>query len=373
MIFYAAYYSTKDSGRVKNYAGEDKIDYICHVLNNIGEDVLILSNAKTTKREYAKREIIHLFSHTQLLYFASLPMINKPIHALDVLWGYLQLIVFVIFKVKKDDTVLVYHSLGYRGLWGFLKRIKKLNYILEVEELYQTFKATVSGYKKHENEVFKYPDAFLFSNIFLEEKINNNKKPFAIINGIYQSNDFVKKQRNKTIRVVYAGSLEKQKGVDFIIKTASYLPKEYELHIIGFGSNNDIDRVKSLIQNCTTENNANITYDGVFKGQEYLSFLQSCDIGICIQDEKDDFNKYEYPSKIFSYLSNGLQVVANNLIQLQRSAVYPYLHISNSTKPKDIAKAIMSCKNNYIDSTTILEKLDNDFKTHLKQIIKGGK
>ena len=366
MVYYAVYYSTKDSGRVKNYAGEDKVDYICKAINEAGENVLILSNAKTTERRYAKKEILHLFQSTDLLYFSSLPRRGIALHAIDVIWGYIQLFLFVLLKVKKTDTILVYHSLGYRGLWGLLRKIKHFNYLLEVEELFQTFEASNSSYKKHEHKVFKHPDAFLFSNALLEEEINKEHKPAVIINGVYKPAERQVKPRGEVIKAVYAGSLEKQKGVDYLIPAADYLPKDYEIHIIGFGTDNDVKRIEGLIAKSTGK----VSYDGVFKGNAYSEFLQSCSIGLCIQDENDEFNKYEYPSKIFSYLSNGLQVVTNDLIQLRKSEVFPYLHIAKSKRSAAIAEAIMSCADSEIDSNEILNKLDCRFKEQIMAIIR---
>lgn len=370
MIHYAVYYSTKDSGRVKNYAGEEKVDYICQVLNDLGEDVVIISNAKTIKHKFAKRNNLHLYGKTSLLYFSSLPKGNIVLHAIDVLWGYLQLIVYVFTHVKKKDTVLVYHSMGYRGVWGLLRRIKRFNYILEVEELFQTFEANTSGYKQHERKVFKYPDAYLFSNSILADEVNTNHKPAAVINGIYKSNkrgqDSQTNRKKKKIRVVYAGSLEKQKGVDYVIQAASHLPAEYEIRIVGFGTNKDVERINKLIESSC----GNVKYDGVFKGEEYIDYIQSCNIGVCVQDENDEFNKYEYPSKIFSYLSNGLQVVANDLIQLRRSEVFPYLHIANSKESQDIAEAIVSCGVKRNKPEDILDELNDSFRRNINELIR---
>lgn len=370
MIYYAVYYSTMGSGRVKNYAGEDKVDYICRVINELGIDVTILSNAKTSEKAFANSEFLHLFDRTNLIYFSSFPRYGVILHAFDVLWGYMQLIYFIISHVKKDDTVLVYHSLGYRGLWGFLRSIKRFNYVLEVEELFQTIEASVSSYKKNEMKVFEYPDAFLFSSSILEEEINHGKKPFAIVNGVYKYNGFVQQHMNNSgKKVVYAGSLEKQKGVDYVISSAEFLSKDYEVHIIGFGSEKDIHRIEGLISKVMGKG-AIVTYDGVFKGKEYFQFLQSCDVGVCIQDENDEFNKYEYPSKVFSYLSNGLQVVANELIQLKMSTVFPYLHIAKSKQPKDVAAAIIACSSHPIRPSIILDKLNEDFKKQIKPLLR---
>ena len=366
MVYYAVYYSTKDSGRVKNYAGEDKVDYICKAINEIGEKVLLLSNAKTTENRFAQRERQHLFLNTDLLYFASLPRKGLVLHAIDVLWGYVQLFLFVLFRVKQTDTILVYHSLGYRGLWGILRRIKKFNYVLEVEELFQTFEASNSSYKKHERKVFKFPDAFLFSNALLAEEINDDNKPYGIINGVYKGLVDQRHSNGSKVRAVYAGSLEKQKGVDYIIPVANHLPDRYEIHVIGFGSEKDLERIEELIK----QTKGNVSYDGVFKGEEYTRYLQSCDIGLCVQDENDEFNKYEYPSKIFSYLSNGLQVVANELIQLKNSDVFPYLHIAKGKEPLEIAEAIIQCEGNCISANEIMDNLDEHFKEQIKKLLR---
>lgn len=369
MVYYAVYYSTKDSGRVKNYAGEDKVDYICKALNEIGEDVIILSNAKTTKKQFAKQEEMSLFDRTKLICFSSLPRVNTLVHALNVLWGYIQLILYVFWNVKDSDTILVYHSLGYRGIWGCLRKIKKFKYILEVEELYQSFEASASSYKKHEKSVFKYPDAFIFSNSILAEEINKSQKPSIVINGIYSGGEKKKEGVDGRRRVVYAGSFEKQKGVDYVIRAAKYLPREYEVHIIGFGSAKDIERIRAQIDK-VAGNGAMITYDGAFKGSEYIDFLQSCDVGVCIQDENDEFNKYEYPSKIFSYLSNGLQVVVNDLVQLRKSDVYPFLHVSHSKEPRDVAMAIERSFDKQLEAKDILCKLDAKFKHQVQDLMR---
>lgn len=369
MVHYIAYYSTKDGDRIANFAGEDKIDYICEALISIGNKVRIISNVKS-KKQYLPTEIVMLETGAELRMFASLPYINIVTHAIDVLWGYIQLICYILKHVKKDDTVLVYHSLGYRNLFSKLRRIKKFRYLLEVEELFQYIDAAKSSFKSKEDVVFEVPDGFLFSNEILANRVNIKNKPSVIINGIYKiQKSFTEDKDENHIHIVYAGTLERQKGVDYVIKVAPFLPEKYRMHIIGFGSEKDIKRVKGLIEQSNLENQCVVSYDGLYKGDEYLKFMQNCDIGICVQDEADEFNKYEYPSKIFSYLSNGLQVVVNNLEQVANSSVAPYLIISDSTNPKDIAKAILDSKGQQIKSEELLKLLDKEFKKEMHSLI----
>ena len=188
MVYYVAFYNPKEEEglRVANYAGEDKIDYICEVLNQINESVVILSNTKSIKKRYLKKTKYVRSSEQTIVMFASLPCSNSLVHAMDVLFGFAQLAIYLLHNVKKEDIVLVYHSLGYRNFFKFVRKIKKFRYILEVEELFQYIDCA-NSYKRHENEIFSEPDAFIFSNNILEKKINISKKPMAVINGIYRN------------------------------------------------------------------------------------------------------------------------------------------------------------------------------------------
>lgn len=372
MIYYVVYYNHKDeiSQRVSNFAGEDKVDYICEVFDRIGEDVMILSNTKSIINKFLRRKI-YQDGNRKILMFASLPKTNRLIHAVDVVYGFCQLSYFLIKNVTNEDIVLVYHSLGYRNLIKKIRRIKRFRYILEVEELFQFFDSA-NSYKKKENIVFSEPDGFIFSNLILNEKINTSYKPSVIINGIYKKEEDYKVTKDDgIIRVVYAGNLEIQKGVDYVIRAAMKLNGRFELCVIGFGSEQDRKRVKALIEEVNAESSCHVRFDGVLKGKDYLKYLQKCDIGICIQNPRDEFNFYEFPSKIFSYMSNGLNVVVNKLEQIEKSYVNEYVTYAESTSPEDIARAIIHASELNIDATKVMEKLDCKFLNDMKQLLKG--
>lgn len=373
MVYYVAYYNPKaeENKRVANYAGEDKIDYICETLNKIGEDVTILSNTKSIMRFFLKRVEYNETNTKKIIMFSSLPNVNRLVHIIDILFGYIQLVMYLIKKIKKDDVVIVYHSLGYRNLFKYVRKIKKFKYILEVEELFKYIEAA-NSFKKKENVVFKYCDGFIFSNNILEKEVNKQFKPSIVVNGVYKNEKrIVQKNENDKIVVVYAGSLEKQKGVDYIIKSAEYLNKNYEMRIIGFGVNDDKKRVMNLIEKVSEKTKCKISYDGVFKGENYLQYIQKCDIGVCIQNPHDEFNKYEFPSKVLSYMSNGLNVVVNKLEQIENSRISDYVTFVDGTNPKKISLSIEKASKSNFNTKEILELLDDEFKNELKKIIKG--
>lgn len=374
MIYYVAFYNPiQELGkRVANYAGEDKIDYICKAVNDIGEKVTILSNTKSIIPHYLHRTIYEESEQKKIVMFASLPRKGRLLHAVDVIYGYTQLAVYLLKHVKSNDVVIVYHSLGYRDAIRKIRNLKSFKYILEVEELFQFIEQAESSFKQKENTVFNVPDGFIFSNDFLNQTVNIGKKPSVVINGIYKTEQrMVKKENHYPMKLVYAGTFQPQKGVDYIIKAAQFLDEKFEIRIIGFGSEDDKKRVEKLIEKTNATSTCKVYFDGTFKGADYIKYIQQCDVGFCIQDPDDLFNRYEFPSKIFSYLSNGLRVVTNRLEQIEHSKVYPYLTVAESTKPEDIAVAVRKATNGDFEPELILNILDSEFKNELTKLLKG--
>ena len=374
MIYYVAFYNPIEElgNRVANYAGEDKIDYICKAINEIGEQVTILSNTKSIKNKYLKKVVYNKTDQKRVIMFASFPKKGKLLHSIDVVFGYFQLSKFLIKNVREKDVVIVYHSLGYRNLIGQIRKIKKFRYILEVEELFQYIEEAKSSFKSKENVVFKRPDGFIFSNSYLDKIINVNKKPSVIVNGIYKIEPkIVDKGGSNKVKVVYAGSLELQKGVDYVIRAAEFLDQNFEIRIIGFGSEVNKKRILNLIEKTNEKSRCIVYFDGTYKGKEYFEYLQNCDIGVCIQSPDDSFNMYEFPSKIFSYMSNGLKVVTNRLKQIEQSKVYSYITIANSVDPKEVARAIHNAQVADENPESILKALDYEFKLELKKLLEG--
>ena len=173
------------------------------------------------------------------------------------------------------------------------------------------------------------------------------------------------------IHCVYAGTLDTRKGGAMTaIATASYLPENYHMHILGFGNNEDVSKVKNAIAESLISTRCYITYDGVLRGEEYIRFLQSCDIGMSTQNPNLEFNGTSFPSKILTYMANGLQVVSVRIPAIEKSKISPYLQFYDGNNPEDIAKTItqMDFKKN-VSSLDVLAKLDIEFGNELDDLI----
>lgn len=373
---YLAFYDVNGfDDEKRNYvlAATNKIQYICECLekNNIHCDI-ISSSYTYGKRTVPGREM-RLSEYITLDIPFSIGRKNKVFEIINR-WQMKTSIFLRLLKVKKNETLIVYHSLFYMNLVSFLKKIKKFKLVVEAEEIY----GDVIGNKKvsqKEIEFFEGADAYIFPTELLDEKININKKPSVIIYGTYRVEDDrnCKFDDGKT-HIVYAGVFALDKGVLTAINSAKYLNSNYHIHIIGFGTENDTERVIDTISELSKYCDCKITYDGLLKGEEYIRFLQSCHIGLSPQSNHADFNETSFPSKVLSYLANGLQVVSIRIKSIENSKVGPLISFYDEDSAETLAKAVEKCcANKQYDSCKIVENLDENFTDKIKEMLENFK
>lgn len=278
---------------------------------------------------------------------------------------------YLIMNIKKDETILVYHSLQLRKVVYLAKKIKKFNVILEVEEIYSDVSILSSRKKKQEKKIIESADKYIFSTELLNEKLNNKSKESIIIYGSYKIEEDKKLSfnDNKT-HVVYAGTLSAGKGSRIAVLSSKYLSQKFHVHIIGFGSNSEIRFIKDLIEDISKKSKASVSYDGVLKDEKYINFLNKCDIGLCTQNSTSRFNATSFPSKILSYMANGLEVLSINIRSVVNSKIGKYIHFYEQDNPQIVAdnleKIIITNKKN---NKKVISRLDKQFQQCLVDLI----
>ena len=94
----------------------------------------------------------------------------------------------------------------------------------------------------------------------------------------------------------------------------------------------------------------------------YLKFLQSCQIGLSTQTPEGDYNDSSFPSKVLSYLANGLRVVSIRIPVLERSSIAALLSFYDEDTPEAIAAAIQKIDlTQPYDSRAVIRQLDAQF------------
>ena len=374
-IFYMSYYNSTNSSERRNavLSSVNKMNYICEALENNGYNTEIVSASGATEKKFCKSKKVKLTDKTTLKLFSSLPRLNRIVSVIDRVILKTKLFLYMIKNTNKDSIVMVYHSLGYMSLVKRLKKLKGFKLIIEAEEIY----GDVIGDEKtsqKEYEFFKIADAFIFPTEFLSEKVNTEKKPEVIIYGTYHiEKELPKLFSDGKIHCVYAGTLDPRKGGAIAsAESALFLNENYHIHILGFGNEKEKAEMLNTIDSISKKSKAKITYDGLLSGEEYIKFIQSCDIGLSTQNPNGKYNDTSFPSKILSYMANGLRVVSVRIPVVEESGIGKCVYYYDEQTPENIAKAIKSIDfSEEYDSRKTIGVLDKAFICDLKTMLKG--
>lgn len=363
-IFYISYYSSPSDAEKRNavLSAVNKMDYICESLEKNECEVEIVSASQALEKKFCKGRKEKITDRTTLKLFSSLPNLNKIVSLVNRIYMKAQMFFYMIKNTKRDSTVIVYHSLGYMSLVKMLKKIKGFKLIVEAEEIYGDVIGNPKTVKK-EYSFFKIADSFIFPTELLSERVNTEKKPEAIIYGTYHiSKKMPKLFTDGKIHCVYAGTLDPRKGGAAAAASALFLNGNYHIHILGFGNEKEKKEMLDIIDDISKKTEAKITYDGLLSGDEFTSFIQSCDIGFSTQNPDAAFNSTSFPSKILTYMVNGLRVVSIRIPAIEKSAVGKFMYYYDEQTPENIANAVKSIDlaDGY-DSRKELERIDREF------------
>lgn len=372
MIYYIGYFDFQDSGVQRKYvvSATNKMEYIAKAINSIGYDIEIVSLSLSNKSgfKYHKGETksknginAHFF-----------PTFDAPIYWkwLKNCWRFFCLLFWGYKHLSSDDIVISYHTTSNTSpLLSFLRKKKGFRLVLEVEEVYSDVAKVKKHIVKREYDAFNHCDGFIFSTEMLGAKLNNQQLPNVVIYGTYNVEKVIARPDNDYIHVVYAGTFDKRKGGAAAAAAVEYLPSNYMIHICGFGKPGEVEEIKSIVK-ALQDNGHNIQYEGLLKGTDYIKLLQRCSIGLSTQDPAAQFNNTSFPSKILSYMSNGLSVVSIRIEAVVNSKIGDYIEYYEEQTPEQIAACILSVgTKSDNDNRAVISTLDSSFKDDVKYLI----
>ena len=372
-IVYVGYYDVnKNAAENRNFvlSAVNKMTYICRSLNDVGCRVRLLSASATKNATSYPAKDIALSDNTTLHLFKTSPWGNKWRRIYSILSMQVRLFL-ALMRVPKKTPVMVYHSLALMHTVRLAKRLRQFPLILEVEEIYADVLQNTAK-RKRELRFFKCADAFVFPTVLLHEAVNRNGKPYAVIHGTYQCEPrLAERFDDGKIHCVYAGTLDPRKGGAAAAAAAgAFLDGRYHIHILGFGSDAEKKALCEQIERIREHSECTVTYDGVKNGKDYIRFLQSCAIGLSTQNPDAAFNATSFPSKILSYMANGLRVVSIRIPAIEGSAIGKYMYYYDEQTPQKIAEAIMAVDvHDAYDGRAVIRDLDADFQKDVKNLM----
>lgn len=379
-IFYLGYYDLPDGKTDVVLAATNKMNYIVDVLAESGYSVEIISASSNKRGERNVGGTRQIGDNVRLTTFDSNIGKNRFARVVKRRIFFNRLKSYLKKQISEGDTVLIYHSLGYYKLYKWLITQLKANVILEAEEIYTDVGKTRFVTREKEEQALSYANAYIFPTRLLDGKVNKAHKPSVIIHGTYgveadrkcEFGDIeLRKQDKRIIHCVYAGTFDPRKGGAIAAAAAAeFLPENYHIHILGFGSDVEIQNMKDMIADISARSKAKVTYDGLLSGEDYIRFIQSCDIGLSTQNPDAAFNATSFPSKILSYMANGLRVVSIRIPAIEGSAIGDYMYYYDTQTPEAIAKAVMTVDvSDDYDGRKIISQLDSGFRSELLKLL----
>lgn len=375
-IKYFCYYHYKNGDRSREgvQAASSKIDYIIKVLNINGYIVDIVSMSGITKEKFCFDigGVIPWGEKNTLRHFLSLGKIHNILRVPARWLTNIHFFLWTLINIKHGEQVIVYHSLGYCGMFNLLKKIKCFRVIGEIEEVYQDVHPQSNFVRKSELNFINKCDKYIFPTQLLDEKFNTIEKPSVIVHGVYSvTPKIAEKFKDGKIHVVYGGTFDPNKGGAAAVDAAEYLPKNYHIHICGFGTQSDTEFVRNKIEMANKKGAAIVSFEGLLYGENYTRFIQQCHIGLSTQNPLAAFNGTSFPSKILVYLSNGLYVVSIRIPAIVRSTVASAIKFYDEQSPQKIAEAIMQIRmDENFSPKVLLQENDRQFKDSILKMMK---
>lgn len=375
MIYYVGYYMDYEYlHQVKAaVSAVSKMNYIATLLKVI-DSVSIVSRSYSIVNKQMKARELKIDDSLNLINFKSYRSLGRITRNLNRLYVNKQLENYCLKNIKSTDVVVIYHSTDDLKLIELLKQKIGCKIVLEVEEIYADV-TNDKDLKLRELKAFENCDGFIISVEELYQALKI-KKPYIVINGTYKPESLREVSFDDTmIHCVYAGTFDQTKGGALAaVKAAEFLPKQYHMHILGFGTEKQVINLKNEINKVQNKTNCILTYDGLKSGEEYIEFLQKCHIGLCTQIPDAKYVETSFPSKILVYLANGLRVLSVYIPTIANSKVGNLLYYYNEQNPQVIAQAIRNIDiSKPYNSRNELITIDNLAKNEIKELIRNVK
>ncbi len=383
-VYYLGYYGDPSplSNRDNTPAADTKMSYVIESMKKSGCEVEVISfcadeDRKVMFRKKAGYEIIR--NNTKVMFFDNYTSKYRILRVAGRWISWIKIKHYLKEHcLSQDSKIVIYHSIGLLKVLRFFHR-KRKPFILEMEEIY----ADVIGKKQlHTREIqaAKLASGYIFPTQMMSKEINPNKKPEIVIHGTYHVEPDRKynllginsnHDKSDIIHVVYAGTLDARKGgATVAVASAEFLSQRYHVHILGFGSKSEKQFIQDQITDIVSRTKAKVSYDGLLSGEEYIRFIQNCDIGLSTQNPDAAFNATSFPSKILSYLSNGLHVVSVRIPVVEYSAIGDILTYYDNQTPEEVAKAIKNVRMDLpYDSRMRIQALDREICEQLKSFL----
>ncbi|MCD4533725.1 hypothetical protein LRP67_06490 [Nocardioides sp. cx-169] len=365
--------------RAGSPAAIDKIEYTKSALLRAGADVQLVSACGAKAGEGRLPRVAHAIGPRERHIYLSagrFPTKFGSAAARVVAWW--NVIRYLLTEVRSGEAVLVYHAPSLIGPLSLVRRFKRFHLVLEVNEIYSTVWSSFANLRMAEERFVRSADAYLFVSSIAARKFSGGKF-YAISHGTY----FLPPQASRrdggeVVHAVYAGVVDSRRGAELAAKSAAFLPENFVIDILGFGTDEAIAALDAEIRRVnSTIGRQCVRFHGQKRGRELTDFLHSCDVGLSTHQyrgEELEGSQYCFPSKVSLYVTHGLPVVSERLQVLVDSKLARAATFYEQATPNLVADAIVkgALEGSRLEMRELVTELDKAFVEELAVVVKHG-
>lgn len=262
---------------------------------------------------------------------------------------------YQIAKRLEFNTLFIDNTSACFLGYFIMKFIKPKKVILDLRELH--LKDEIRGWKSRvihyfEQKVMQNANVVICANNYRADVMKNeyvlSKLPIVfenirIIKEMPETDPQYEKQLEKKgiTRIISTGGLHRDRARP-IIEAMKALGKDYELYILGGGSQTDVEQITQQIQDL---NLRNVYLIGKRRRSVMRNFIQKCDIGVVYYSGINMNEKLCACGKLYEYMQESKPFVGANLLPLvELCNTYGVGECSDN-----LADAIVKVKEKYFD------------------------
>lgn len=329
-----------------NVPGNLKMKYVIEQMLQSGIMPYVVSLAQQRKKGLycTLRKRLH-YKDIPVLYLAGFNGFGNFGKKLDGLIKRIMLLWYLLFVIRKFDSVVLYHSYPFTKFISKFKYLLRYKITIEVEEFYGYSATADRPWVEDEVKTVSKMDNFICVNEGIPKLLGLKRNQYVVNYGVGKIPPRnAERRKDGKIHIVYAGTIETFKlGAVTAVDTAPYLTDNYVIHIIGFGTDENIQRLKEHIDEINSQcGSKRVEYNGYYSGEELDKFLFGCHIGLSSNVMRPNFANNTFPSKVITYMCHDLSVVlgyADVFYDVPISKGWTFYH---EFSPQVIAETIMA-------------------------------
>ena len=162
-------------------------------------------------------------------------------------------------------------------------------------------------YRHIVNRVISLSTCYVFLAEKMNEKLNPEGKPYALMEGLCDPDEFPAISRTHNHSIIYAGNLDDGNGAWQLIQAfQKWNQCDYTLEIYGDGD--DEERIRKA-----ADHSEKIVFGGLLKNSEIVDKLSSAALLVNPRSTSSPFVQYSFPSKTMEYMASGTPFASTRL------------------------------------------------------------